>query len=151
MVERPSFAFVDPRSADAQEALTRYLSAFLTDPTEELQAVDGYVPPKGRFLVVRDAEGVRGCGALRTIGPSLGEIKRMWVAPEARRQGLGAQVLTILETEARAMGITTLRLDTHETLRAAIHLYESRGYEPIDRYNENEYSTNFYEKSLDAS
>src|SRR5262245_31826177 len=57
----------------------------------------------GAFLVVyRDGNPV-GCGAVRFIDSQTGELKRMYVAPEARRTGLGRQLVSALEAEARAL------------------------------------------------
>lgn len=45
-----------------------------------------------------------GCGALRLIDTHTGELKRMYVAPEARGRGLGRRLVEALEQEARALG-----------------------------------------------
>lgn len=80
-----------------------------------------------------------GCGALRAapeIGPGVGELKRMYVAPGARRRGVGRAVLLELERVARAHGLTRLVLETGARQPEALGLYAAAGYLPIDRYGE---------------
>jgi GNAT superfamily N-acetyltransferase len=93
-----------------------------------------FLPPAGAFLVL-EADGVTiAGGALRRLSPGVGEIKRMWTAPEHRGQGHGRRVLAALEAAAVRRGYHTLRLETGDLLDAAIGLYRSAGYEPIPSY-----------------
>jgi GNAT superfamily N-acetyltransferase len=70
------------------------------------------------FLLARDEQGrALGCGALRELGGGLGEVKRMYVAPERRRSGVAAAVLAALEAEALTRGWTHLRLETERCNR----------------------------------
>src|SRR6476646_2395165 len=57
-----------------------------------------------------------------------GEIRRMYVAPEARGAGVGRTVLEALERWAVELGFDTLRLETGDRLLDAIRLYERAGY-----------------------
>lgn len=68
------------------------------------------------------------CGALRPLGPGEAELKRMYVAPAARRRGVGRQLLAALEQAARERGWTTLLLDTGRRQPEAVALYESAGF-----------------------
>lgn len=106
-------------------------------------------PPRGTFVVAYvDGQPV-GCGGLRTIAPGVGEVKRMWVAPAGRGRGLSRRMLTLLERRSRQLGHHTVKLDTNDALDAAIALYDSHGYERIDRYNDNPYARLFFRKRLD--
>jgi GNAT superfamily N-acetyltransferase len=89
-----------------------------------------------------------GIGCLRTFGPGIGEIKRMYVVPEQRRNGVARQLLDALEARARDHGFEVVRLDTHDRLPEAIRLYRSAGYREIDDYNSNPRSNRWYEKPL---
>jgi putative acetyltransferase len=81
-----------------------------------------------RFLVAR-LEGVAvGCGALVVGNDGEAEIKRMWVAPEARRQSVGRSVLAAIEREASAAGVRVIRLETGVRQPEALQLYRSSGY-----------------------
>lgn len=94
-------------------------------------------------LIVR-GDGAQGVGEVTRIG----EVKRMWVSPAARGLGLGRRLLAALEAEAAARGCTTVRLDTNEVLTEAIRLYETSGYRPVPRFNDDPYPTHFFEKPL---
>lgn len=59
------------------------------------------------------------------------EIKRMYVAREARRRGLARAMLAHLETTARRSGARVMVLETGLAQPEAIALYESSGYQPI--------------------
>lgn len=98
------------------------------------------------WFVVLDGHRPVGCGALRQIAPGVGEIKRMWLHPDARALGLGSRLLAALESAARAAGDHEVRLDTNERLTEAIALYAHAGYRRVRRYNDNPDATHFYAK-----
>jgi GNAT superfamily N-acetyltransferase len=106
-------------------------------------------PPGGVFVLARIEGAPVGVGALRTTGPGVGEVRRMYVAPAARGRGVGLRILAALEGEARARGHHTLRLDTAEELFEAQSLYERSGYRRIPAYNDNEFAQRWYEKRLE--
>jgi putative acetyltransferase len=86
--------------------------------------------PNVLFAVARDHEGKAvGCGAI-VMGPEFGELKRMFVRPENRGQGIAARVLDFLESEAAAKGCTTFMLETGPRQPEAIALYARSGYLP---------------------
>ena len=62
------------------------------------------------------------------------EVKRMFVRPEARRQGISRVILTALEDLAREFGYQKVRLETGTRNPEALALYESSGYERIPCY-----------------
>jgi ribosomal protein S18 acetylase RimI-like enzyme len=72
----------------------------------------------------------------------------MWVDPAWRGAGLGTRLLRHLEALAGAAGMSTVRLDTNQTLAEAIALYGRAGYRPIARYNDNPYAEAWFEKVL---
>jgi GNAT superfamily N-acetyltransferase len=105
-------------------------------------------PPRGAFLVAyADGEAV-GCAGLVPLDPRTGEVKRMYVAPAARRRGLAQRLLADLEAVARAAGYDRVRLDTSAAQPEARALYASAGYREIDSYNENQYAAHWFEKAL---
>lgn len=107
-------------------------------------------PPTGCFLVARLAARPVGCGGLRSFEPGIGEIKRMWVAPEVRGMGLARRLLDALESEARGLGMRCVRLDTNRALAEAQAMYRKAGYREIPRFNDNPYADFWFEKSLRA-
>ncbi|MGY2083536.1 GNAT family N-acetyltransferase [Blastococcus sp. SYSU DS0539] len=107
-------------------------------------------------LVARDGAGsALACGALRHLGGSVAEVKRMYVAPGARGSGVSKAVLARLESAARARGWTTLRLETGPLQPEAIALYTGAGYRPIEAFgayvgDPDAVASLFFEKDLDA-
>lgn len=103
---------------------------------------------RGCFLLARRGGQAVGCGELKALDAETGEIKRMWVAPEARGIGLARRLLDALEEQARGFGMRRVRLDTNRTLEEARALYRKAGYREIGRYNDNTYADFFFEKVL---
>jgi GNAT superfamily N-acetyltransferase len=105
-------------------------------------------PPTGLFLVGYLAGRPVCCGGVKRLDAAACELKRMYVVPHARGRGVARALLGALEDRAREMGFTIARLDTGPRQPAALHLYETAGYEPIANYNRNPVATFFGEKRL---
>jgi GNAT superfamily N-acetyltransferase len=98
-------------------------------PEEAIFATDRVFEEDRAAFVVLYARGRPvGCGGVRSLGPELAEIKRMFVTPDARLKGHGRLLLEELERRAAANGATRVRLLTTEALTEALALYESAGY-----------------------
>ena len=67
-------------------------------------------------------------------GKRAAEIKRMYVAPSARRRGLGNAVLAHLEETARDTGADVMVLETGTEQPAAIRMYLEAGYELTENW-----------------
>lgn len=117
----------------AQQAEMRGLYEGEADigPTREAAM---FVEPDGVFLVVRDGERAVACGGIARFDESRAELKRMYVLPGLRGQGLGRRVLVELEAEARRLGYRAVVLETGDRQREALGLYESFGYQRIPCY-----------------
>jgi len=145
----------DPRSVDARFCLDKYfdeLDARFRDGFDRGKGgtadLDEYIAPRGCLLLARLFGRPVGCGALRTFAPGEGEIKRMWIAPQARGLGLGRRLLHELEALARRRRMHIVRLDTNGTCIEALSLYRSAGYREIPRFNDNPYAQHWFEKKL---
>jgi putative acetyltransferase len=80
------------------------------------------------FAVARGPEGKAiGCGAI-VLKPSYGEVKRMFVRPEARGSGAASQLITALETAAATRGCRVLMLETGPYQPEALAFYAKHGY-----------------------
>ncbi len=105
-------------------------------------------PPSGAFLLLEEDGMAVACGGLRTLAPGLGEIKRMYVVPDARRRGHARRLLAALEDAASEIGLTRLRLDTNAQQPEALELYAACGYAEIADYNGSPSATHWFEKAL---
>ena len=80
------------------------------------------------FAVARGVSGrAVGCGAV-VLNSAHGEVKRMYVLPECRGQGVARKILAALESAAHARGCEELMLETGPYQPAALALYERAGY-----------------------
>jgi DNA-binding MarR family transcriptional regulator len=146
---------VDPASRAARWCVSQYFAELAGrfeggfDPGQSIPADDAELrPPLGAFLVASvDGEPVA-CGAVKSISPGVGSLKRMWVAASVRGLGFGRRMLAALEAQARELGLTTLRLETNRALAEAIHLYESSGYVEVSPFNADPYADHWFEKQL---
>ncbi|WEH31973.1 GNAT family N-acetyltransferase [Streptomyces sp. AM 4-1-1] len=94
-----------------------------------------FEPPGGVFLVAGLPDGTAlACGGWRTVGSTTAEVKRMYVTPAARGQGLGRGILQALEQDARHHGKTEVLLETGVSNHAALALYTRCGYALVDPY-----------------
>ena len=94
-----------------------------------------FVEPDGVFVVVRDkSERAVACGGICRFDDARAELKRMYVVPEERGQGLGRRVLVELEEHARALGYTGIVLETGDRQPESVGLYVSAGFERMPCY-----------------
>ena len=116
-------------AAVQQEYVHRYggPDEAVVDPAE-------FSPPAGLFLVAEiDGEAV-GCGAWRVHAPGVVEVKRVYVAPSARRLGLAGLLMDALESSAALAGHRSVVLNSGDRQPEALALYAARGYRPVPGY-----------------
>lgn len=77
-----------------------------------------------------------GCGAIKAYTSLTGEVKRMFVLPEFRGQGVAKSILSELERWAGELGYQELILETGKAMPEAIRLYTRSGYEVIPNYGQ---------------
>ncbi len=130
-------SFESPNQADAIALITEldaYQSALY--PPESHHALDlSSVAEQGLlFAVARDEAGQAvGCGAV-VLTPEYGELKRMYVRPEQRGQGLAKKILQTLEAAAAASDCSELKLESGPYQPEALGLYARSGYERCGPY-----------------
>ena len=95
---------------------------------------DEVLAPGTAFVVARLGEQPIGCGALRRIDEATAEVKRLYVAPDGRRNGIARRILHVLEQIAAGFNYRAIRLETGVEQPEAISLYESSGYHRIAAY-----------------
>lgn len=104
---------------------------------DELAMLPGrYAPPGGELLLARDRlEAPVGCVGLRPLDArGFCEMKRLYVAPDARGHGLGRALVVRILVEAARIGYLEVRLDSLPQLKQAMALYERLGFRPVPPY-----------------
>jgi putative acetyltransferase len=130
LLSAPARALIEALNAELSERYPEEgANHFRLDPEE---VADG----QGAFLIASRFGTPVGCGAVRRLATGTGEIKRMYVSPDARGRGIGRAVLAALEAEARTLGITRLVLETGLRQVEAVTLYERTGFSRIPAFGE---------------
>ena len=137
---------VDIRRADILSPVVQQLISALNSELEERYPEEGanhfrldpeeVADGRGAFLVAYIGGQPVGCGAVRRIESTVAEIKRMYVAPQARGRGVGRQVLLQLEAEARRLDATRLVLETGPRQPEALALYSRAGFVEIPNFGD---------------
>jgi GNAT superfamily N-acetyltransferase len=138
---------------DACLLLEEYFEAVKVQVRDDRKLIAKYLTQESGRLWLAYVNGeAAGCIALRPLEPGFasgsGEIKRLYVRPRFRRQGIAARLLASLEAHAFTLGLTGLFLDSKDDLPEAIQFYEQSGYTRCERYNDNPQATVFLSKPL---
>lgn len=157
------FVVTAPDTDEAHRVLWAYVAdaiarhrgrpATLREVDEHLRAdpSDHLVPPGGVFVLARRGGTVLGCVGLRWCDGRIGEVKRLFVVPEARGRGLGARLLDHVEELASEHGASTLRLDTSAMLVEARRLYARHGYAEVAPFNDGPHADHWFAKRLSGA
>jgi GNAT superfamily N-acetyltransferase len=93
-----------------------------------------FEPPNGAFVVARRGPAAGpplGGVGVRAIHRGVGQIRRLWVDPAARGQGIARALMAAAEDAARELYLTDLRLGTGDRQPEAVALYASTGWERV--------------------
>jgi putative acetyltransferase len=130
--ERPD----TPDALQLIDELEAYLVPLAPKESRHGYSVDKLLKMGVAFFVIRQAGQPAGCGGVQLFGTEYGEVKRMYVRPQYRGQGLAKRILDHLAAHARQSGVTLLRLETGSNLADAIGLYERYGFERIPPFGD---------------
>jgi DNA-binding MarR family transcriptional regulator/GNAT superfamily N-acetyltransferase len=146
---------VDPAGTDAQRCIAAYVvelnrrSAQRYDPARGVSAEPHEMtPPAGLFLVAYRHGDAVGCGGVKHHPGAPSEIKRMWVADNARGLGIARRLLAELEAAAIRSGASATSIETSATLFEAIALYRSVGYVEVAPFNDEPFADHWFKKRL---
>jgi putative acetyltransferase len=132
----------DPLASDVRALLDEHLAEMRrTSPPESVHALDptALAAPDVRFLTARDDDGaLLGCGALKTLSATDGEVKSMRTALGARGRGVAAAVLVAVLETARGAGLARVSLETgtEPFFEPAVRLYLRHGFVPCGPFAE---------------
>lgn len=116
--------------------LDRYLYGLY--PADEVFAVDLNGPDASslHFIIAYLDSVPVGCGAIKTIDERSTELKRFYVEPAYRSNGIAGLILGDLEQEARNRQFQFIKLETGEPQVEAVRFYNKYGYYEIERFGE---------------
>src|SRR3989442_4881427 len=92
-----------------------------------LELVAEFAPTSGRLLLASFDGQVAGCAGLRRLSLEIGEVKRVYVRPAFRRNGVGRALIEAVIAAARLIRYPKLRLETGRLLVSAQALDRSLG------------------------
>ena len=101
----------------------------------------------GRALVVRDGSRIVGL-LITSIHPDHLLVENVAVAASRRGTGLGARLLAVADDQARAAGVTEVRLYTHEKMTENIAYYPRHGFTETGRRTENGFTRVFFSRPV---
>jgi len=110
----------------------------------DMATLQKFMPPDGRLLLAQVDSQIAGCVCLKALTPTMGEVKRLYVRPAYRGQGIAKSLITTLLDEARQQGYTIIRLDSARFMTAAHALYRSFGFQDIEPYPESEIPAEYH-------
>ena len=124
-----------------------------TDPDElerEIAADPGteFAPPGGSLVIARRDGAAAGMAGVRLLDHERAELKRVYLRPQFRGEGVAELVVRAAEQEARRLGASRMVLETRSDFVAARQLYQRLGYDEIEPYTFAQYSEHWYGKEL---
>ena len=111
-------------------------TVYFDEGLDHLSEYYSAAPDRRAYFILVDDDGALAGGiglAEFPLFENCAELQKLYLAPSARGQGLGYEMIRFIEDRAREMGYGYIYLETHTNLAAAIHEYERAGYRRIDR------------------
>ena len=128
--ERLEIVLVPSATAEVRDLVRELnveLSSLYAPEQRHGLSLEAIFQPLVRFFVVRCGVAALGCGGVALFS-EFGEVKRMYVRPAARRQGVADALMDRLQREALHAGLKILRLETGVHSHAAIQFYKRHGF-----------------------
>jgi len=119
---------------------TEYQAVFEPEKmiVHDMETINIFLPPEGILLLAFEDAVPVGCACTRTIGNKIAEMKRMYVKPEFRKNGIGAALVEESIRRAREAGYVEMRLDSAGFMEGAHRLYRTAGFVQVPPYEESE-------------
>ena len=122
----------DPQARELLAASDAYMAALYPAESNHLDGAEVLAAPNVHLVGGWQGPRLMACGAVKRLvdadGTAYGEIKRVWVRPEARGQGWSRRVMAALHAHLQAQGVPLARLETGIHQPEALGLYRALGY-----------------------
>ena len=107
---------------------------------------------KGYYVLCDDSKKVIGGIGFERFLPmdDTAELQKLYLSKDTHGAGIGYEMIAFIEEKIRSLGYKRAYLETHDSLKSAIHIYEKCGYKEIERPKEVIHGTmnRFYLKDL---
>lgn len=118
----------------------QHLEEELLDPTSK------YTLPAGELLVACEKDTVWGMVAYHRHSEQRCEMKRLYVHPKRRGQHVGEKLIAQILNRAKRAGYKEIVLDTLQSMKSAVCLYQKYGFQACEPYYENPFADAIYMK-----
>ena len=137
------FAQGTPLESEARQYISRSLAADLSDiPANYMK------PPGSHFWVAERRGEIVGTVGVQRINAEEAELRRMSVASDSRRQGIGRRLLQTVEDFCRGNGYSRVALSTVIHLESAVRMYLACGYHSVRQEPYGSMTEQFFVKQL---
>ena len=135
------------QGTELEEEIRIYIQHSLSD---DLSDIPGHYlnTPSNNFWVAESAGQIKGMVGIQYRSDDEAELRRMSVASDTRRQGIGRRLLETVETFCREQGYQRIQLTTATQLQPAIAMYQRWGYSLIGTGQHGKIVTQQYVKHL---
>ena len=140
MFESGDFRIVPFEPAHQQEALAlaedilcveHRLQTHLEDEKDLQDIAAAYAPPGGRFLVAIVKDEIVGTAGILGLSERDCELKRLYILPEHRRQGIASALVGTLLPFVREQGYRRMLLEVGPEMADTLHRYARYGFVPL--------------------
>ncbi|MBD8687168.1 MULTISPECIES: GNAT family N-acetyltransferase [unclassified Rhizobium] len=111
-----------------------YMASLYPAESNHMVDIDTLEKPTVSFFVARNEGQIVGCCALVEAGDGTGEIKRMFVDPQARGLKIGQLMMDAIIARGRELRLGAIRLETGISQPEAIGLYRKAGFVEIEAF-----------------
>jgi GNAT superfamily N-acetyltransferase len=114
--------------ADMRDQFEQYIATALAGELRQAQEIFS-LERRNDLWVVHIGEEIIGTFGIESRGPKVTELRRMYLAPAFRGQGIAQRMLLSAEERARELGFERIILSTAEVQKAALQFYKKSGYQ----------------------
>jgi N-acetylglutamate synthase-like GNAT family acetyltransferase len=96
-----------------------------------------YKEPAGTFIIAKENDKIVGCIGMKKLENKICEMKRLFVNDNYKGKGIGKKLVEIMIKEAKLIHYEKMRLDTLDTMEAALNIYYKNNFYKIEPYYNN--------------